>query len=63
MSLNCSFCGDQAVSGVNTVELDEYYQVCELDLARLVRDFDMVAVELIPQTEGYWDDCECGCRD
>jgi hypothetical protein len=57
----CSFCELEAVSGVDTVERDEYYAVCHEDLARLVSEHSMVAVELVVY-EDYWEDCECGCR-
>lgn len=57
MTITCSFCTTQAVSGVDDVNGGEYYAVCSSDLARLVADFGMVAVELITE----FDPCECGC--
>lgn len=63
MSLTCCFCEDLAVSGVNTIELDEYYPVCQSDLDRLVSEYSMIAVELIAQPEDYWADCLCGCNE
>lgn len=54
----CAFCELDAVSGVDAIEGNEYYSVCADDLARLIADFGMVAVELDTEVE-Y---CDCGCR-
>jgi hypothetical protein len=54
----CAFCELDAVSGVDAIEGNEYYSVCADDLARLIADFGMVAVELDTEVE-Y---CSCGCR-
>lgn len=50
----CSFCEISAISGVDSVDRDEYYAVCASDLDRLVRE-GMVAVELVTEYE-----CFCG---
>lgn len=55
--IECSFCKVPATSGVDTVERDEYYNVCDSDLARLVSDHSMVAVALVVQDTS----CGCGC--
>lgn len=49
--LTCAYCDSVAVSGVDSVERDEYYPVCEKDLDRLVNDFKMISVELVTDYE------------
>lgn len=63
MSLECIYCPAPATSGVDSIDRKEYAQVCDYDLARIIRDFDdMIQVPLIAQPEYYWEDCECGCQ-
>lgn len=47
-TISCSFCDSLSVSGVDSVERDEYYSVCESDLQRLVSE-GMVQVELVTE--------------
>ena len=54
--IKCVFCVSGATSGVDSVERDEYYPVCAEDLARLVNDNQMIAVELVT----YYDCGYCG---
>jgi hypothetical protein len=57
MTITCCYCSALAVSGVDSIDRDEYAPVCAADLARLVSEFDMVAVDLVSE----FAPCECGC--
>lgn len=61
--LTCAYCELPATHGVNSVEGDEYYGVCVEDQTRLINDHTMVAVEFIPMSANYWEDCTCGCNE
>jgi hypothetical protein len=53
--ITCLYCKSIATSGVDSVERDEYAPVCDADLARMIKDYDLVAVELLTDTH-QWDD-------
>ncbi len=52
--IKCAYCKAIATSGVNTIDLDEYYPVCDADLDRLVNDYQMMPVELLMDAH-QWD--------
>lgn len=52
--ITCTYCDSVATSGVNTIDLDEYYPVCDSDLERLVNNYQMMPVELLMDTH-QWD--------
>jgi hypothetical protein len=53
--ITCLYCDTIATSGVDSVERNEYAPVCDADLARMINDYDLIAVELLTDTH-QWDD-------
>ena len=53
--ITCLYCESIATSGVDSVERNEYAPVCDADLARMINDYDLIAVELLTDTP-QWDD-------
>jgi hypothetical protein len=59
IQVQCPFCDTLASVAVNSVEGNEYYNVCIADQARLIADHAMVAVDVEPSSLD--DYCGCGC--
>lgn len=59
IQVQCPFCSAPATVAVNSVEGDNYYNVCVADQARLIADHAMVAVDVEPSSLD--DYCGCGC--
>jgi len=61
--IKCVYCESVATSGVDSVERDEYYPVCDADLDRLVKDYQMMPVELVTYYDCGWCGEPCHVTD